>query len=132
MPTTQARLVRGVGIPVMRTVRIRVCSFSVRTAIILSMRIWWVPETSRCERSLLGKTGQGRAACQSALMCRAMKPKPSACKGTRSCGGAQTQAPVLQPGVTDGFLIATNAEGHKGAKEHCSHNGLRALQIVRP
>ncbi len=29
-------------------------------------------------------------------------------------------------------LIATNAEGHNGASEHCSHNGLRALQIARP
>src|SRR4051812_44279034 len=34
-------------------------------------------------------------------MCRAMKPKQHALQGMLSCGGVQTQAPVLQPGVTD-------------------------------
>ena len=36
-------------------------------------------------------------------MCRAMKPKQHALRGMLSCGGVQTQAPVLQPGVTDRF-----------------------------
>src|SRR5438270_11887702 len=34
-------------------------------------------------------------------MCRAMKPKQHALQGMLSCGGVQTQALVLQPGVTD-------------------------------
>ena len=34
-------------------------------------------------------------------MCRAKKPKQHALPGMLSCGGVQTQAPVLQPGVTD-------------------------------
>lgn len=47
-----------------------------------------------------GRTGPARGGCHAPLMCRTLKPKPNACKGTRSCGGVQTQAPAFRRGVT--------------------------------
>src|SRR5712692_765813 len=82
------------------------CS-SVRTAITSSMLIWSVLAILRCERSWSGKTGPGRGSCQlpqgrlTAQMCRQWKPKRHASPGMPNCGGCQTQAPALQPGVSD-------------------------------
>ena len=55
------------------------------------------------ETTLLARhAGQGRVPCQSALMCRALKPKLAFRKEYQSCGGAQTQAnPLLGDWVSD-------------------------------
>ena len=78
------------------------------------MLIWLVLVTWHYERFSLGKTGRERATCQLALMCRTSKPKRYVCKDMASCGGVQTQAPVIYPGVTDyeePFLPRLSSEG---------------------
>src|SRR5438132_13777184 len=54
-------------------------------------------------------------------MCRAKKPKQHASYGMLSCGGAQTQAPVLQPGVIDQAYEQLE-QAALFASEHGSHH----------
>ena len=94
--------VLSVGIPPMRTVHTKGCSFSVRTRTVGTRctLIWLARGILACERSYFGKTGVRRAPCQCTLMPRTKKPKQCACKGTLSCGGVQMeQASGVSPEV---------------------------------
>src|SRR3954464_6557918 len=109
MPTIPPRLVLCVDIPARAIGLTRACCSSVRTVITASMLIWWarksggLPSRNITMRTLLLRQdwiGTGTLSVCPDVSSEEAKAARLTRYGSR-CGGAQTQAPVLQPGVID-------------------------------
>src|SRR2546425_181772 len=109
MPTIPVKLARCVDIPARGIGLTRVSCLSVRTAIIRSMLIWsarksgGLPSRNITMRTLLIRQdwiGTGTLSVCPDVSSEEAKAARLARYGSR-CGGVQTQAPALQPGVID-------------------------------